>query len=150
MAYRTVSTFLILFSCQLTTMADTWRGITPLKSTMKDVQAKLGEPSEHSYFQVDEGRVRIFYGTGDSKATTCWGRAGTDVVTQISVTLDVSQKLENRKGFLFQRDSQHPQRGTFSNWKRGIQYDVWLDDFEADTVTYLPSKKDCDELMRPS
>jgi hypothetical protein len=131
----------------LVVTAETWNGLTPLKSTRGDVERILGLPTAHGFYQLEVGKVRIFYGAGDREADTCWGRAPVEVVTRISISLDVTfpiSQIRNRSSLQLTRNSHHPDNATYSDEKKGIQYHFGMDDGEVYDLTYWPNKKDCD------
>ncbi len=142
----------VVLALVIVSSAETWNGITPLKSTRADVENILGKPNEYGYYQRDEGKVRIFYGAGDLNTDTCWGRASKETVTRISISLGIAFNLKDvktdRNKLEKTVDSNHPSNAMFSNWEDGIQYDVSLEDGEIYSINYLPNQKDCEELLR--
>jgi len=150
--YRHFGAFLILITLGFSHVrGEQWNGITPLRSTRHDVQKLLGKENERGFYQLPHSKTRIFYGAGDSASKTCWGRADIDLVVSISVDVEESINIRDKKIDLKQFkktvDSSHPSESLYTDWDKGIAYSVHEETGEIYTVYYYPTRGDCSWLL---
>lgn len=146
-----VALSLLLFTLTVTdSRGESWNGITPLRSTRRDVERILGKENENGYYQQEIGKVRIVYGSGEKDSKNCIGRAPTDVVAWININLDIPMSLSDLKmkdkGFKRIRNNHLPDVFDTSNAKLGITYSLGRKDMEVYSITYWPTKNDCEKL----
>lgn len=132
--------------------AETWNGITPLVSTRADVKRILGDKTDGGFYQHPVGKVRISFGAGDPLSTTCIGRAPTDLVTIITVSLDIALGLRDlgidRSRFEKIQNTHHPSNYQLANKERGLAYSLTEDDDEVYSIMYWPRASDCDAFLK--
>ncbi|MGH9875195.1 MAG: hypothetical protein ACRD9S_22295 [Pyrinomonadaceae bacterium] len=128
-----------------------WRQIVPLKSTRADVERLLGKPNGLGRYQFDDERAYIYYTKRPcDRADDCACLVPQDTVLEIFVTPEVEMKfskLKIDKGKFTRTRSTHLLTViSYSNDDEGIIYAV--DDDEVTDITYVPSKTDCQELIK--
>lgn len=134
----------VVLNAVLICPAESWNGITPLSSTRADVERVLGKKNEDGSYSHEVGKVRVFYGAGQREATGCIGKAHTNVVGWIAVSveipLSVSELKLDRRQFTEVESS-----GTLDLHSKslGITYGVGLDDMEVYSITYWPTMAAC-------
>jgi hypothetical protein len=133
--------------------AKEWRGITPLKSKRADVERLLGQPHQPGRYQYEDLRVSIDYAEGkcDEDNTDCRCFVSEDTVLSIFVVLEVGLKFSTLnldetkyKKSVYPED---PNLAIYSNDEEGIIYTVSQEDGEVTAIEYLPSAKDCEDLI---
>jgi hypothetical protein len=129
-----------------------WRGIVPLKSKRADVERLLGQPGKHGRYQFERERAYINYaGAGPCHPNnTCLCFVTEDIVISIRVELEVEMRFStlkiDKKKYKKYISPQNPDLASYSNDEEGIIYTVEDDDVTA--IEYLPSAKDCQDVMR--
>jgi len=150
-------TMLVIFSKDL--QAKEWRGITPLKSTKADVERLLGKENEWKRYQFENERAHIFYSTercgmkGATEVTEkCRCLIPDGTVVSINVTVEESRRFSSLK-----RDKREFQKEfilsgmyEYSDLTEGVRYTVDERSDEIVQIVYLPSAKDCDDLVTHS
>jgi hypothetical protein len=137
-----------------TVRAKEWKGIVPLKTSRLEVARLLGPPDEMGGYQVKGTYVRIIYTSSDcgGELTTCECLVGKDIVERVSVAIQSELKLMslklNLKNYVRERDSHLLVYETYSDLDEGIVYTVFTEDNTVTNITYFPSKRDCDEILR--
>jgi hypothetical protein len=134
--------------------AKAWRGIVPLKSTRADVERLLGLPGKYGRYQFDEERASIDYaGKGPcNPVNTCLCFVSEDTVISIHVMLEVERRfsglnIESKK-YEKHVSPQDPNVATYSNDEEGIIYTVNEENDDVTAIEYLPTAKDCKEIIR--
>lgn len=154
-----VITFVIVFAA-INSDAKDYSGIVPLKSTRADVERKFGLPENgkpyngRAIYRFEDKRITFRY--LDSPCNTrenCWCFVPVDTVIDISVVFEESKsfselhidtsKFKRKTG----TDSTTVPRSTYYNEEEGIIYYVDDSDDEILEINYIPSKKDCDEVL---
>lgn len=139
--------------------AKEWRGIVPLKSTRADVERLLGKENELKRYQFENERAYIFYSTegcGMMDATEvtekCRCLISEGTVVSIHVTLEESRKFSSlkRNKREFQKDFVLPGMYQYSDLIEGVRYTVYEQTDQITDIDYLPSAKDCDDLVKRS
>ena len=154
---RILCTVLFVMFITVELQAKEWRGITPLKSTRADVERLFGKENEWKRYQFENERAYIFYSTepcgmkGVTEVTQkcrCLIPEGT--VVSINVTVEESRKFSALK--LNQREFQKefvlPGMYDYSDLKEGVKYTVDERRDQIVEIVYLPSAKDCEDLVR--
>ena len=145
----------ILLACCLPAVANGkgWRGIVPLRSTRADVERLLGEGT-NGHYQVDEERVHVNY-SGEGKCNPvngCLCFVPKDTVISIYVQLEVEMKFSkldiDKKKYEKFVSPKDPTFATYSNNKEGIIYTVNEDNDDVTAIEYLPTAKDCQDVIR--
>lgn len=147
--------FVIFITLDL--QAKEWRGIIPLKSTRADVERLLGKENEMRRYQFENERAYIFYSTegcGMKDATPvtekcrCLIPEGT--VVSIYVTVEESRKFSSLKlnKSEFQKELVLPGMYDYTNLTEGVRYTVDERRDQIVHITYLPSAKDCEALVK--
>ena len=137
--------------------AKEWRGIVPLKSTRADVERLLGKENELKRYQFENERAYIFYSTkgcgmkGATEVTEkcrCLIPEGT--VVSINVTVEESRKFSSlkRNKSEFQKEFVLPGMYEYSDLTEGVRYTVDERRDQIVEVVYLPSAKDCEDLVK--
>ena len=136
-----------------------WRGITPLKSTRADVERLLGKANELGRFEIKNERVSIWYAEGPCEdnneafaKANCECMIAKDTVLRIVITLNSPVKvstlgIDKKK---YERTSIHAYRptATYSDFTEGVVYTIRELDDVVTNIDYLPSAKDCEEVVR--
>lgn len=150
----TVALLALLLSPAAVARAESWRGITPLKSTRADVERLFGRPSEeYRRYEFPEETASVRYAAGNQcdDPNDCWCVAPKDVVTNIEVSVSVEMKFSGLKLDLREYEKftspAPPHHTTYTNEKRGITYTV-SEDGEVLSINYYPSESDCREMVR--
>ncbi|HEU4507511.1 MAG TPA: hypothetical protein VFR78_04680 [Pyrinomonadaceae bacterium] len=150
---------LLLMFFVSTVAAKEWRGVTPLKSTRADVERLFGKPNELGRYEIENERVTITYSQGPCNgALGALGRANCeclvakDTVLRIAVTLDSAievSKLGIDKN-KYERTPIHAYKptATYSDFTDGVVYTIRESDDAVTFIDYLPSAKDCDEVIK--
>lgn len=150
-----LSIMAILLGCCLPIVAHGkgWRGIVPLQSKRADVERLLG-PGINGHYQFDAERAHVNY-AGDGKCNPvngCLCLVPKDTVISIYVQLEVEMRfsrlnIDKKKyeKFVSRKD---PNVATYSNDKEGIIYTVNEENDDVTAIEYLPTAKDCQEVMR--
>jgi len=150
---RTALLGLFLMSCPNSLEAKEWRGIVPLKSTRADVEKLLGKPNELGRYELQNERVHFYYAKGSAnKADDCWCLAAEDTVLTITVEPEAyikfsDLKLERRR-YKKSRGGHLPTIVTYSNDDEGVIYTVDDEDDEVMEITFVPSARDCRNLVK--
>ena len=137
--------------------AKEWRGITPLKSTRADVERLLGKVNEWKRYQFENERAIIFYSTErcammDATEVTekcrCFIPEGT--VVSIHVTVEEPRKFSSlkRNRREFQKKFVLPGMYEYSDLTEGVRYTVYERTDQIVDIDYLPSAKDCEDLVK--
>jgi hypothetical protein len=132
----------------------TWRGIVPLKSTRAEVERLLGVPGKHGRYQFDEERAYVNYaGAGPChQVNRCLCRVSEDIVISIRVELEVDMRFStlnlDHKKYEKLISAQDPNLASYSNDEEGIIYTVDLKNDDVTAIEYLPTAKDCQEVLR--
>ena len=148
---RIIVAFSITFFLASISHAKAWRGITPLKSTRADVERLLGKPNGLGRYQFDNERAYVLYADGFCNRTdVCECLVPSDTVLGIFVTIEVEMKFSDLKldlsKFRMKRDTHLSMLVSYSNDGEGIVYTT-ADD-EVTHVTYVPTAKDCQQLLK--
>lgn len=145
---------LLAFGLPTIAQAKSWRGIVPLKSTRADVERLLGVPGKHGRYQFDEERAYIYYTDAGPccPVNTCLCFVSENTVMSIRVELEVEMrfstlKIDKKKHEKFV-SPQDPNLASYSNDEEGIIYTVDLKNDDVTAIEYLPTAKDCQEVMR--
>jgi uncharacterized metal-binding protein len=138
--------------------AKEWRGIIPLKSTRADVERLLGKPNQLGRHDIQNERASIWYSEGPCESNyglakaNCECLVAKDTVLRIGITLDSPVKvsklgIDKKK---YQRTSIHAYRrtATYSDFTEGIVYTIRESDNTVTNIDYLPSARDCEEVVR--
>lgn len=150
-----LSVMAILLACCLPTIAQAkaWRGIVPLQSTRADVERLLG-PGTNGHYQFDEERVHVNY-AGEGKCNPvngCLCFLSKDTVISIYVELEVEMRFSrlniDKKKYEKFVSPKDPSEATYSNDKEGIIYTVNEENDDVTAIEYLPTAKDCQEVIR--
>lgn len=156
---RMLCTALFVMCITVDLQAKEWRGITPLKSTKADVERLLGKENELNRYQFKNERAYIFYSTepcGMKDATEvtekcrCLIPVGT--VVSINVTVEESRKFSSlkRNKSEFQKEFVLPGMYEYSDLTEGVRYTVDERRDQIVEIVYLPSAKDCADLVKNS
>ncbi|HKC65387.1 MAG TPA: hypothetical protein VKB86_17225 [Pyrinomonadaceae bacterium] len=148
-----ISGLVFLFLSAIISDAKEWRGLVPLKSTRADVERLLGKPGKYGRYQFDNERANIYYAEGScNKVDDCRCLVPSDVILEISVDLEVEMRFSTlnidrtkyKKKIIIPDGSQ----AIYSNDEEGIIYTV--DEVHDDVISieYLPSAKDCQDLIK--
>lgn len=132
--------------------AKEWRGIVPLKSTRADVEKVMGKPNDLRRYEFENERAYITYSSGCNRIDDCRCLAPRDTVVDIYVTVEVEMKFSDLK---IDRTKYHKTKSThlpgivtYANDSEGIIYTVDDEDDEVTHITYLPTAKDCQSLIK--
>ncbi len=132
--------------------SNSWNGLIPLKSTRSDVENLLGKPRENGGYLINNGFVSIQYSEKlceNKKICECM--IGKDTVIKIRVYLHQELKFNdlnlNLKKFKKKTDEHLLVYDSYSNFKEGVVYTVFKEENTVESITYLPSKKDCKGLL---
>lgn len=131
-----------------------WRGIVPLKSTRADVERLLGLPGQHGRYQFENERAYIDYaGAGQcDPANGCLCFLSKDTVMSIYVELEVEMRFSklniDRKKYKKFISPQDPTIATYSNDREGIIYTVDETNDDVSAIEYLPTAKDCQDVLK--
>jgi hypothetical protein len=145
--------FLFLLLPTVNLQAKEWRGIVPLKSTRADVERLLGLPGAHGRYQFKDERVYVNYAEGScNRVGDCLCLVSKDTVLSIYVELEVEtrfstlklDKTKYKKLVIVPDASQ----ATYSNDEEGIIYTVDEENDDVIAIQYLPSAKDCEDVMK--
>ena len=131
--------------------AKEWRGITPLKSTRTDVERLLGKPNGLGRYEFKNERAYIDYAAGCDQLKDCLCLVPEDTVINIFVTLEIDLKFSDlnidRTKYKKGRGPHLPTIVTYTNDEEGVIYTVDDDDNEVVHITYLPKKRDCQNIV---
>lgn len=142
-----------IFTFTYQSNAKEWRWIIPLKSTRSDVKRLLGEATDLNFYKFDTERAWIFYNPGGLTGNDCISKSPKDVVTRISVSpndifLLESLNLDLTK-FEKKRSLKYLYTTAYNNEEEGVVYEVnEHENNDINEITYLPSKKDCEEILK--
>lgn len=134
--------------------AKEWRGIVPLQSTRADVERILGGPGNSDHYQFDAERVHVNYASEEkcNPVNGCLCLVPKDTVISIYVQLEVEMRFSTLKidkkeyeKFVSVKD---PNLVSYANYKEGIIYSVNEERDDVEAIEYLPSAKDCQDVMR--
>jgi len=151
-----LSIMAILLACCLPIVAHgkEWRGIVPLQSTRADVERLLGGPGNRDHYQFDAERVHVNY-AGEGKCNLvngCFCFVPKDTVISIYVQLEVEMRFSrlniDKKKYEKFVSPKDPNVATYSNDKEGIIYTVNEENDDVTAIEYIPSAKDCQEVMK--
>jgi hypothetical protein len=137
--------------------AKEWRGIIPLKSKRADVERLFGKENEWKRYQFENERAYIFYSqapcgmkgvTEVTEKCRCLIPEGT--VVSINVTPEESRKFSslNRNKREFQKEFVLPGMYEYSDLTEGVRYTVDERRDQIVEIEYLPSAKDCEDLVK--
>ena len=151
MRVQVIASGILIIVFTMSAQAKEWRGIVPLKSTRADVERLLGKPNGLGRYQFDDERAYIYYSEGVcARGDDCSCLVPKDTVLNIFVTLEVEMKFSDlkidRRGYQRTKSAHLPTVVSHSNEEEGIIYTV--DEDEVTEITYLPSGKDCREVVR--
>ena len=143
----------ILLLSAVVSRAEEWRGIVPLKSTRADVERLLGKPNNLGRYQFKNERTYIHYATGSCNISDrCECFVPEDMVIEIYVQLEVELRFSSlnldKAKFTKTIYPEDPNLAVYSNDEAGIIYAVSERDDDVTTIQYLPSAKDCEEVLR--
>lgn len=139
--------------------AKEWRGIVPLKSTKADVERLLGKPNRLARYEIGNERVSVLYSEGPCEGAyqalakdNCECLLAKDTVVKIAVTFDSPAKVAKLgvDKAKYQRTpfpAYHPS-ATYSDLSEGVVYTIRESDDTVTNIDYLPSAKDCEEVIR--
>lgn len=140
--------------------ANEWRGIVPLKSTRSDVERLLGKPNQLGRYQIQDERVTIWYSEGPCESrygalgkANCECLVAKDTVLKVAITFDSPVKV-SKFGIdikKYQRtavDAAYRPTATYSDFTEGVVYTIRESEDVVTNVDYLPSAKDCDDVIR--
>lgn len=139
--------------------AKEWRGIVPLKSTKADVERLLGRPNQLGRYEIKNERVSISYSEGPCGGryeglarVNCECLVVKDTVLKIAVTLESPVKI-SKLGVdkeKYQRTPFHAYQSTatYSDFSEGVVYTIRESDDTVTSIDYLPSVKDCEEIIK--
>lgn len=145
---------LLLTQTVTNVQAKEWRGIIPLKSKRADVERLLGQPNHSGRYQYEDMRASIDYAEGkcDKDNTDCRCLVSEDTVLSIYVVLEVGLKFSTLKldknKYKKSVYPEDPNLAIYSNDEEGIVYTVSQEDDEVTAIEYLPSAKDCEDLIK--
>lgn len=143
----------------LNVRAKEWRGIIPLRSTKTDVERLLGKPNQLGRYDIENERASILYSEGPCQSAyqalakaNCDCLIAKDTVLRIVVTLNSSLKV-SKLGIdksKYQRTAVYAYRptATYSDFTEGVVYTIRESDDAVMNINYLPSAKDCEEVIR--
>jgi hypothetical protein len=142
-----------LFLSALVSRAEGWRGIIPLKSTRADVERLLGKPNNLGRYQFENERAHIHYAIGSCNLADrceCLVPEGTviDIYVEPEVELRFSSLKLDRAKLQKTIYPEDPNLAVYSNDEAGIVYAVSERDDDVTTIQYLPSAKDCEEVLK--
>lgn len=152
---------IILLLIPISNYAKDYDGIVPLKSTLEDVVRKFGLPEngkpENGWanYRFEDRRITFQYSEGPCntrKNCECFVPANTIIAIYVEFEEYKSfseLRIDKRKFRLhrFTDDTTVPQ-ATYTNEEEGIIYYVDESDDEILEIKYIPSKKDCDEVLK--
>jgi len=152
-----VLTILLTFS--LNSRGESWRGITPLKSTRADVERLLGKPlpgdmSSLAVYKLDVGEVHIRYAVSRlcGEPSRCECRVPDDTVIEISVEPQVKTKFSSfkidRQAFDRFPLVENTNITIYRNRQAGLVYAVSEKEDEILYVQYAPTAKDCETVAQ--
>ncbi len=130
-----------------------WRGIVPLRSTRGDVERLFG-PGTNDHYQSDQERVHVNYaGEGNCNPVNgcvCLVRKDTVISIYVQPEYEMSfSKLNlDRKKYEKYASPEDPTVATYSNDREGIIYTVDEKNDDVMAIEYLPTDKDCKDLLR--
>lgn len=149
-----LSIMAILLTCclQIVVYGKGWRGIVPLQSKRADVERLLG-PGINGHYQFDKERAHVNYAEGECNPVNgCLCLVPKNTVISIYVQLEVEMRFsklnpdkKKYEKFVSRKD---PNVATYSNDKEGILYTVNEENDDVTAIEYLPTAKDCREVMR--
>jgi hypothetical protein len=118
------------------------------------VKRLLGPPGKHGRYQFNEERAYIEYaGAGPCNPVNgCLCFASGNIVISVYVELEVEMsfsalKLDKTKYEKY-ASPQNPGLASYSNDEEGIIYTVDEENDDVTAIEYLPSAKDCQDIMR--
>jgi hypothetical protein len=143
--------FALCLYCAELVQAKEWRGIVPLKSTRADVERLFGKPNGLGRYEFDNERAYIDYAKGCDQLQDCLCVVPKDTVISIFVTLETNLKLSelkiDRSKYKKSRSAHLPSILNFTNDEEGVTYTIDETDEEVMHITYLPSARDCKNLI---
>jgi hypothetical protein len=115
------------------------------------VERLLGKPNGLGRYEFEKERAYIDYAAGCDDSKDCLCLIPKDTVISIFVTLDNDLKLSELKidgsKYKKRRSAHLPSIVNFTNDEEGITYTVDAEDEEVMNITYLPSARDCHNLI---
>jgi hypothetical protein len=156
---RIMAGFALLLALSLSARAESWRGITPLKSTRADVERLLGKPVPGgldflAVYKLETGEVHVQYATGRlcRELDKCKCRVPDDTVIEVSVESKVKAKFSTLKidKTVFDRFPlvENTSIMIYYNSEAGLAYSVSEKGDQILSVQYGPSKKDCETVLQ--
>lgn len=148
-----VGLFVFLLLPTMNPQAKEWRGIVPLKSTRADVERLLGSPGAHGRYQFKNERAYIHYAEGScNRVNDCLCLVSEDTVSSIYVQLEVEMRFStlqlDKTKYKKYTSPQNPAIATYSNDEEGIIYTVDEENDDVIAIEYLPSAKDCQDIVK--
>lgn len=139
--------------------AKEWRGIVPLKSTRADVERLLGKANQLGRYEIQNERATIWYSEGPCEGrygglakANCECLVAKDTVLRIAVTLDSAVKVSelgiDKKNYQRTAVDAYRPTATYSDFTDGIVYTIRESDDTVTNIDYLPSAKDCEEVIK--
>jgi hypothetical protein len=144
----------LVFSLPTIAQAKAWRGIVPFKSTRADVERLLGLPGKHGRYQFDRERASIEYASAGPchPVNGCLCFVSENTVTSIYVEVEVEMRFStlniDKKKYKKYISPEDPNLASYSNDEEGIIYTVDLKNDDVTAIEYLPTAKDCQEVLK--
>lgn len=152
-----VITFVIVFA-SINSDAKDYEGIVPLKSTRTDVERKFGLPEKGkaingvALYRLYDRRITFYYLKAScARSENCECFVPVNTVIKIIVVFEENEsfselRLDKTK---FERNvsPRDSNRVTYYDEVEGIIYAVDEAGDDIESVEYLPSKKNCDEVL---
>jgi len=156
---RFLGALLFLAVLVLDVRAKEWRGILPLRSTKTEVEKLLGKPNQLGRYDIENERVSIQYSEGPCESAyqmlakaNCECLVAKDTVLRIVVTLDSPVKISklgiDKNKYERTRVDAYRPTSTYSDLTEGVVYTIRESDDVLTNINYLPSAKDCEEVIR--
>jgi hypothetical protein len=147
----------LVLSCTATANAKEWRGIIPLRSTKADVERIVGSPNSSGQYEIENDRVSVLYSDGlcantnAQLAKNCECLVPKDTVLRIYLTFDLPPNIStlglNKAKYLRTPFAAYEPSATYANFREGVVYTVRESDNRVTNVDYLPSARDCREII---
>jgi hypothetical protein len=139
--------------------SNSWRGLTPLKTTRAQVEKVLGKPMPHSVnphaasYETDAGRVSVLYSSG---SCTSQDKSGWDVPELTIIDIKFYPKSPPDFAGLkidlknFEKSAQPGSIGIdeYSNYRDGIAITVDTDEGTATSFRYFPNQRDKSRICK--
>ena len=150
---------LFLILCCSDVRAKEWRGIVPLKSIRAEVERLFGKPNKLGRYEIENERVSIWYSEAPCEAeyqaiprVDCECLVPMNTVLRVWISLDSGIKasklgIDKKKYQKTPFPAYHP-TSTYSDFDEGVVYTIRESDDTVINIEYLPSAKDCEEIVR--